>query len=461
MNARTNQLLNAEALLPGRKWLSTQPTFTIFLGYAGKIGRYMSILRVPTALVPSSQHYQTRVSGQVTVGELARYMAHVDTQVEVNTLEIARPARPEQRIDDLDIQGGDRFLIFTHQARPAELPTPIRPGDKIVQFTLGDTVISSREKKSLVVGRPEAAFIPDVDLRHFIAPNLLELVSADCLRLYFDPSAQVWYAARSGETLIMLDEIPLEATPIALNDAQWVRFYRPGDARPIGEMLVTLETVQAAENLALLPPGDETASLRIGLEKESQTLKVSGSIRAAQIVSSVAQYNRLPITVHASLYIARLVSPQTPLDMLRLGQSGLLYAALKLRYDQTVLVLRDVNRPARTYTLMAGQDERQIGCRSAAENPLPDLDIDLYDAIIGQGDDPRPFQGMSPYYARILYRAEEQSWWIRLDERSQVPLFVNSTRATRSASLPLISGDVVSIGPSLSHPYARLKVGEE
>ncbi len=421
----------------------------------------MSILRVPAALVPSSQHYQTRVSGQVTVGELARYLAQVDAQVEANTLEIARPARPEQRIDDLDIQGGDRLLIFTHEARPAELPTPMRPGDKIIEFRLGDTVIPSRGKKSLMVGKPEAGFIPDVDLRRFIAPNLLEPVSADCLRFYFDPAAQVWYAARSGETLIMLDEIALETTPVALNDAQWVRFYRPGDTRPIGEMHITLETVQVGEDLALLPAGNEAASLRIGMEKESQTLKVSGSIRAAQIISSLAQYNRLPISVDASLYIARLVAPHTTLDMARLGQGGLLYAALKLRYSQTVLVLRDVQRPERTYTLLAGQEERLIGCRPQAETPLPELDIDLYDAIIGQGYDPRPFQGMSPYYARIVYRADEQSWWIRLDERSQVPLFVNNTRASRGTSLPLISGDIVSIGPSLSLPYARLEVGEE
>jgi hypothetical protein len=420
----------------------------------------MSVLRVPAALVPSSQHYQTRVSGQVTVGEVARYLSQVEALVEVNMLEIARPVRPDQRVEDLDIQGGDRLLIFTHAARPAELPTPTRPGDKIVQFSLGETLISSRGKKSLMVGKPEAGFVPDVDLRHFIAPKLLELVSADCLRLYFDPMAQVWYAIRSGETPIMLDELELDTQPVALNDAQWVRFYRPGDARPIGEMRVTLETVQSGDNTALLPPGNETANLRIGLEKENQTLKVSGSIRAAQIVTSLPQYHHLPISVEANLYIARLVSPQTTLDMLRLGQGDVLYAALKLRHAQTVLLLRDVHRPEQTYTLMAGQEERLIGCRAQAETPQPDLDVDLYDSILAQGFDPRPFQGMSPYYARIVYRADEQSWWLQLDERSQVPVFVNNTRATRSTALPLMSGDVMSIGPSLSHYYARLEVGE-
>src|SRR5574337_42797 len=166
----------------------------------------MAILRVPIALVPSSQHYQARVDGQVTVGEIARYLSQHEAQIEISTLELARPAHPEQRIEELDIQGGDRLIMFSHSARPLELPAPARPGDKTVQFSLGDSVVRSRGKKSLMVGKPEAGFIPDVDLRHFISPRLLEFVSADCMRLYFDESAQVWYATRSGETRILLDE---------------------------------------------------------------------------------------------------------------------------------------------------------------------------------------------------------------------------------------------------------------
>src|ERR1041385_7625681 len=148
----------------------------------------MAVLRVATAIVPSSQQYQTRVSGQVTVGEAARYLSQYETQIEVSTLEVARPALAEQRMDELDIQGGDRFIIFTHGARPVELAAPTRAGDKIVQFSQGDTRLSSRGKKSLVVGKAEAGFIPDIDLRHFIAPKLLEFAAADCMRLYFDES---------------------------------------------------------------------------------------------------------------------------------------------------------------------------------------------------------------------------------------------------------------------------------
>lgn len=417
----------------------------------------MTILRVPTAIVPSSQQYQTRVSGQVTVGEAARYLSQYETQIEVSTLEVARPARAEQRVDELDIQGGDRFIIFTHAARPVELTAPARAGDRIAQFSQGDTRLSSRGKKSLVVGKPEAGFIPDIDLRHFIAPKLLEFAAADCLRLYFDESGRSWYAARSGPTRITLDELELDVQPVVLNDSQRVRFYRSGDARPMGEMWITLETVQAGEDIHHLPAGNELVNLRIGLEQDNQTLRVSENIRAGQIATSLAQYHNLSSDT-PSVYIARLISPQTTLDSLRVGEGGMLYAALKMRHAQNVLTLRDVHQHERVYTLLAGQEERLVGCRTVAEISQPDLEIDLYDSMTAQGYDPRPFQGMSPYYACITYHAADQNWWIRQDERSQVPLFINNTRASRSAALPLLNGDVVSIGPSLNHYYARLEV---
>ena len=114
---------------------------------------------------------------------------------------------------------------------------------------------------------------------------------------------------------------------MALNDAQWVRFYHQG--RPIGDMRVTLETVQVGEAVSLLPSGDEVAAMRVGLEKENQTLKVSDNIRARQITTSLTRYNGLPVTDDLDLYVARLVSPQTPLNMLPLGEGVALYAALK------------------------------------------------------------------------------------------------------------------------------------
>jgi hypothetical protein len=416
----------------------------------------MAILRVPVAIVPSSQHYQARVGGQVTVGEVARYLSQHEAQLDVNTLEVARPARPDQRVEMLDIQGGDRLVIFSHAARPVDLPAPARPGDKTVRFSLGDTSLRSRGKKSLVVGKPEAGFIPDVDLRHFVTPRALEFVSADCMRLYFDEGAQVWYATRSGETRILLDELELERQPVALNDTQWVRFY--SDARPLGDMRMTLETVQVGEDMPFLPPGQALVHLQIGLERDNQALRVSGGIRAGQIASSLAQHYGLPVGDDLRLYVARLAPPQTSLDALALEDDAMLYAALKLRYAEHILLLRDIEQRDHTYTLMAGQGEQLLGCRAQAAVPQPDLDVDLYESVIGQGYDPRPVPGMSPYFARITYRADEQSWWVWADGRAQVPLFVNNARASRGTALPLVSGDVVSIGPSLSHVYARLEV---
>ena len=96
--------------------------------------------------------------------------------------------------------------------------------------------------------------------------------------------------------------------------------------------------------------------------------------------------------------------------------------------------------------------------KSSADAQINGLDVDLYETITAQGHDPRPFPGMSPYYARITYQAGEGNWAIRLEERAHVPLFVNHLRVGSRTAMPLTSGDVLSFGPSVEHYYARLVV---
>lgn len=131
---------------------------------------------------------------------------------------------------------------------------------------------------------------------------------------------------------------------------------------------------------------------------------------------------------------------------------------MNLRQAQNILALRDVSQRERVYVLAAGYGETEhfIGCRAEADTPSPDLSVDLYESITAQGNDPRPFQGISPYFARISYKA--QNWWLRLDERAHLPVFVNNTRAHSATPIQLTSGDVLSVGPSVTHFYARLEV---
>ncbi|MBZ0286190.1 MAG: hypothetical protein K8I30_01145, partial [Anaerolineae bacterium] len=269
---------------------------------------------------------------------------------------------------------------------------------------------------------------------------------------------------KTGQTRVTLDELELGANPVMLNDEQWLRFYRahddPKHGKPIGEIRLVVEAAHAQDTIDALPGGAFPLEVRVGLEKESQLLKASDNIRTGQIVSSLMVHNRAPLNTEIQAYVMRLASPEARLQMLGLNADEFLYAGFSLRYARNALLLRDVYNPNQVYVLAAGagDDEKIIGCRPQADAQINGLDVDLYETITGQGGDPRPFPGLSPYYARVTYKAVDQSWAIRLEERAHVPLFVNHLRAGSRAPIPLTSGDVLSFGPSVEQVYARLAV---
>jgi hypothetical protein len=426
----------------------------------------MPTIKLPAVMAQASQHYRAGLNGQVRVGEVARYLAQYEARIESSTLEIGRSVQVSQRLQDVDLNPGDRLVVFSGTPRPAELPAPLRPGDKMLKFRLGDFEMNSRGKKALLVGKADDSQqnIPDIDLRYFFPARGLEFISRNCLTLTFDEGRRAWAALKTGQTHITLDELELGAHPVALNDEQWLRFYRanddPAGGKPIGEIRLSVEPVQVQEASAGLPQGGFPLEVRVGLEKETQLLKASDNIRVGQIISSLATHNRAPLQAEFQAYVMRLASPETRIGTLNMSEGEFLYAAFSLRYARNALLLREVVDRNRAYILTAGQGdgEHLIGCRTGAEGQTGDLDVDLYESIVAQGGDPRPFPGLSPYFARIDYHAGEGSWAIRLEERAHVPLFVNHQRAGSRAAIPLTSGDVLSFGPSVEHWYARLVV---
>ena len=426
----------------------------------------MTAVRLSTALVSSGHQYTLQLSGGVTVNQIARYLSQYETHLAVNTLEIVRPLQPDRRLQDIDIQAGDRLLVALQPPGSAELPAPLRPGDKTLKFARGDYEIKLRGKRGVLVGKPDETGenIPDVDLRYFVLPEALEHISRGCLWLNFDESSKTWFASRMGQTRIMIDEYELGAIKISLNDAQWVRFYRESDdprqitSQPVGELRLILEEVRSTEDLVHIETGTSRINVRVGTERSVQTLNASGNLRAGQIMTSLASYSGVTLSPDARIYLARLLPPDSSVADLSLGKDEFLYTALNPSYARNAVTLRDIHEPARAFVLSAGveDEEKLIGCRMQEEVPDPSLAVDLYEAVTAKGYDPGLFNAISRYQARLLYRSAEKTWWIGLTERSRVPLFINNTRVTGDALVQLTSGDVLSFGPSVEHYYIRL-----
>lgn len=422
-------------------------------------------LRITTAMAYSSHHYQTQLSAGVTVGEVARYLAHYEARIEASTLEMARATRPNHRLYDLDLQPGDRLVVFTQAAQPVEMPAPLRAGDRVLRLRLGSFDISSRGKRRLLIGRPDSGqnTIPDIDLRYFVPPNALDAIAGS--RIWLQLQGGMWYASKQGSARVLLDELELGSTPVMLNQNQWLRLYRAHDEPRQGipaicDLQIRQEVAQTAEDAPYLQTGQMRAQMRVGLENESQALKASENVSMGQLASSLAAYNQMTLTTEMQVCVLRLVPPQVKLEMLARGEDIFLYTALNVRYARNLLRLRDIHNRAQVYVLSGSREdgEKLIGCRPDSGATGVGLDVDLYDSIVAQGHDPRLFNTLSPYYGRILYNAADESWRIRLEERAHVPLFINNMRVTSSAPVQLTSGDVVSFGPSITHYYTRLAV---
>jgi hypothetical protein len=414
----------------------------------------------------SRHQYVVTLNESVSVGRLARYLSQQEAYVDASTLEIARPVQPTQRIQDVDIQPGDRLAIFTSNAEKAELAAPLRQGDKVVKFTVGDSVVASRGKKSLLIGKPDGTrdAAVDIDLRNFISPKSLNFISRECLRLDYDEHSKTWYATKVGRTRVLMDEYDIGESKVPLGDHAMLRFYRANDdpraTRPLGEIRVIIETVQSRDDIIYLEQGNQFLNVQVGVPRESAALNVSENVTLGQIVTSIAAYNRMGVPQNVALYLLRLLAPEIRVGDLRLGQDEFLYTSRSQSYAHNLLILRDILDRERKFELAAGleDDEKLIGRRSDSTAEDPELDVDLYEVLVRRNNNPDAYKSISRRQLRIIYKAGENTWWMKPEERSPVPVFINNTRASSSAASQLTSGDVLSIGPSVDNYYARLEV---
>lgn len=412
-------------------------------------------MKLATTQVYASHSYALPVSERVTLGEVARYLSHYEAQVNTSTLEVARPVRNQQRLHELDWQSGDRLVIFTQPPQPTRPPERLSPGDKLLKFWNGDFMVTSRGKKGLLVGKPDEAHgvTPDIDLSAVVVPERLDAISRGCLWIAFDDASKRWFASTLGQTRVTIDEYELGTEPIPLDGRHWLRFFRAGeDPDPVGELWVQVETAQR-QDAPSLEAGSTIVPVVVGTERDSQTLNASPNIPVGQVATSLAIYNRAPLTPETRVYRMRLASPGSAARDLGLHAEDFVYTPRHLYRAHTVLLLREVHSPERLYTLTAGlsDEDKVIGCR-AEGRPAPD--VDLYDTLLESGKNPAGWATL----AHLAYRALDNGWWLRLDADAPAALFVNNTRATAVTLIRLMPGDVLTIGQSLNDYVLRLEV---
>jgi hypothetical protein len=413
----------------------------------------LNTTRVPASLVTSSFSYSLQLAGRVSVGEIASYFSRYEPYVSATTLEIALPVKASQRLQEVDFGSGDRLVMFTGLPQQVDLPRRLNPGDKILRFRRGDFEITSHGKKGVLLGRGDMHRQPDIDLRHFIEPGLMEFIAPDCVWLQFDDTARSWFISRPGYTRVLIDEYELSATPLPLEGRRKVRFFPPAGTRDfpadrmIGELTLVVEDIRGDESEPSLESGGYRLRVMIGTERDSQTLRASYNLIMGQMITSLAAYYGAPLGADTRLYRLRPVQPGSQIQALNIAPDEMfLYATRQLYFAHNLLILRDVYQRERIYALPVGQedDEKFIGCRLKPDAPDSTLDVDLYDTILPQLNNAAQLQSIPRYQGRIFYRAAENTWWFRLDDQAQMPVYINNLRVTFTTAARLMSGDVLS-----------------
>jgi hypothetical protein len=267
-----------------------------------------------------------------------------------------------------------------------------------------------------------------------------------------------WYAQRSGQTRIVIDDLELGGAPVLLNEVQRVRFYRATETdvyrRPLGSVDLLLGSRQSGRADIALPDGNFLVPVALGNERGTYFLNASDHLTIRQVGAALLHHSGQTLE-NVTAYSLRLLSPSLPLEQV-LREGTFFYARNEGSLARYLLLLKDVNRPERRYQLAAGQgsERKLVGWHGSSQSVLVALDLDLSESLIPHLE---PATASSPVKAYIHFSPVDQSWSIRAEEAGKTGVFVNHARV---GAVPqrLTKGDVILFGLTPTQSYARLQV---
>lgn len=424
-----------------------------------------SALQLAAVTLYSADSYALQLDAWVSVGHLARYLAAyrgIGEEMTTPTLEWARPALSRHRLQEIDLQDGDRLLILTRAPRQGDIPAGLGVHDKRLTFTAGAYKITSQGKRHFLLGKTDLTrgITPDVEARSFIPPHNLDYFSRECVRFDYDPVTRAWYALKVGVTRLMLDDYELGGDPVPIPFNSLLTFYRGGDdprrtgSQPLGSIHLHVDDpAPSSLNIAEMPQtGDFPLRVVLGAEKADQRIGAGLPLTFEMIAEYLAEYNREPLPTDFQVYTLRLLSPKTALNSIKPREDEFFYLGTRAALARNLIALRDAQQRDRVYVLQAGaggagDDDKLIGRRATPESYDAAVNLDLLDYVravsMAASANPDTLDGGSRYYAWLHCSAADNTWWIRLAAVG-VSVYVNNRRLMGNDSVPLSAGDVIT-----------------
>ena len=240
--------------------------------------------RLMTAAVLNSEQSNMMLSGRVTVAQLASHLSTLRDHIHTSTLEVGQEVAFDRTVGEFGAAGGNRLALFLKAPRSSDFGNRPLAGATTLALRGGDYIARSGGKHGLLVGKPdpEQGSIPDVDLRHVVSERGVDYISRQTMWLSYEPGADQWYAARMGQTRVLVETLELDEKRTPIHDGQRIRFYRakhnPLEDAPLGEITVILETFDAGLSGTQLEAGQTRVPVRLGVERGAQLLQASESL---------------------------------------------------------------------------------------------------------------------------------------------------------------------------------------
>lgn len=412
--------------------------------------------QLPTTIVTTSYAYTAHLHRSVAVGSLARYLTQVEANVRAGTLEIAHVLPLDMRVEAINMQRGDRLLIANDPIKTSALALPPRAGEQILHLEAGALSIQIPRKQTITIGWSNSqSKVPDIDLRDFVGSEQLQSISQDCMHIYLEKDG--WYARRTGDTRIVIDELELLHAPVPLNQSQRIRLYsahhKHNRAFPIVELHLSIQTLEAKESIAPMPSGSMPIAVHPGVESTTHLLRASERLTLRQIVAALAQKENLALG-NASVYLARILPPDISLHRV-VNEESFLHVPLETRYARRMLRLQDISHTGQVYNIRSGRIDTKLsmGWRMVAESAKSEPDLDLYPSLTV----PPPYlPNASETKAYLNYSAFAETWSLNIEDSGQVGVFVNNIHVGR-LPVRISAGDFISFGLNMNSPLVRLQ----
>lgn len=365
--------------------------------------------QLATSIVTTSYGYVARLHRDTTVGMLASYLSQLENAVSASSMELAQTIPLDMRVQEINLQAGNRLLIANDPIKVSELPVSLASETAGFRIIGNEIALSVPRKTPITFGWTDKPGVqsPDIDLRRFVSPDVLAYISQSCMTLSYQN--QQWFIQRTGETGIVVDELELTLAPLPLNQTQVIQLFLPGNPYPVSSFRIEQESLSANKGEVHLQTGATAVMIQPGVEEPTQFLRASGRLTLRQIVAGLAQHHALSLA-GASVYVARPLPIQMPLHELDTSNS-FLHVTLDMKHARRVLMIKDAYHTNLSYPLRGGRSDkrislgwRQVGLQNSS------LDIDLTASLL---DTVNGLYSTSAVKAQVSYMAFSGMWTIR------------------------------------------------